>query len=119
MAWDFTTKSGGIWKFSRQPNALTIIHVTSVPDAHHQDHEAIIFNTADHAIIPDAIPPESCKGRGQRFAERARTGSRSDPLFEVIEDTPLDGAVELLQVTQRATIKFNRPAQGFVSLPQD
>ena len=42
-----------------------------------------------------------------------------NPLFQVIEDAPLYRVIELLQITQGAAIKFNRPGQERVSLLPD
>ena len=44
---------------------------------------------------------------------------RGNPLFQVIEDAPLYRVIELLQITQCAAIKFNRPGQERVSLLPD
>jgi len=47
----------------RHQLTLTIVDVAAVPYAHHKDYEPLIFNAADHPIIPDTVSPESCKGR--------------------------------------------------------
>src|SRR6266571_7547805 len=41
---------------------LRIVYVAAVPYAHYKDHEPLIFNAANHPIIPNTISPESCKG---------------------------------------------------------
>ena len=48
---------------TRNHLTLTIVYVAAVPYAHHKDYEPLIFNAADHPIIPDTVSPESCKGR--------------------------------------------------------
>jgi hypothetical protein len=40
-----------------------------------QNDQLAVFQFADHAIIPDAVPPESSEFAGQRFPECARVGT--------------------------------------------
>jgi len=83
---------------------------------HHQHHQPALLQLADDAIIAHPIPPQSKLAGSKRLAEITRVFSRRDPRIHVIEDFPLDRAVELLEILQGSMIVFNGPSQVLSAL---
>ena len=90
---------------------LIVLNCASMPYDHHERHQPLFLQLTDDAVIPHLIPPQSKLAGAKRFAEMARVFGRSDPRIHIIEDFPLDRAVELLEILQGSGVVFNRPGQ--------
>jgi len=44
-----------------------------VPDGYYEHDEAVSLNTADNAVVTDAIPPKASLIANQSFAKSSRT----------------------------------------------
>src|SRR5437667_12120741 len=79
-------------------------------DRDHENDKSIVFDSAQNAVIADAVTPKSFQRAAQRFADAARIGRNA--LFQDIEDTPLHRAIELRQLPFGNRVEFNRPARA-------
>jgi len=87
-----------------------------MPFGNKEHHQPLFLQLTDDAVIPHPIPPQSKLAGAKRFAEIARVRARGDTRIHIIEDFPLDGAVEFLEVLQGARIVFNAPGQVLSAL---
>ena len=87
-----------------------------MPYGHHEHHQPLFLKLADDAVIPHPIPPQSKPAGSKGFTEIARVWGRRDPRVHIIEDFPLDRAVELLEILQGSRIVFNTPGQVLSAL---
>src|SRR5271157_928688 len=83
----------------------------SMPYGHHEHHQPLLLQLTDDAVIPHPIPPQSKLAGAKRSAEMAWVLCRGDPCIHIIEDFPLDRAVELPEILQGFRIVFNAPGQ--------
>ena len=78
---------------------------------HDEYHQPLCLQLTDDTVIPHAIPPQSKLAGTQRFAKIPRVFGRGYAQIHIIEDFPLDLAVELLEILQSSRIVFNAPGQ--------
>ena len=78
---------------------------------HDEYHQPLFLQLTDDAVIPHPIPPQSKLAGAKRFAEMAWVFGRGDAQIHIVEDFPLDLAVELLEILQGSRIVFNAPGQ--------
>ena len=111
VAFAWRTRRSGITR-----PTLIIINGASMPYGHHEHHQPLFLKLADNAVIPHPVPPQSKLAGAESFTEIARVCSRRDPRVHIIEDFPLDRAVELLEILQGSAIVFNAPGQVVFAL---
>ncbi len=113
--------AGGRWERAGNLKAkegplLIVVNRASMTRGHHEHYQPVLLQLADDTIIAYPIPPQSKLTGSKRFAEIARVRGRRNPRIHVIEDFPLDGAVELFEVLQGSMIVFNGPSQVLSAL---
>jgi hypothetical protein len=89
--------------------AVSSIAVNCAPMAHcHDEHDQpLLLQFADDAIVAHPIAPEPKLAASKRFSKAPRVFGQRDSVIHVIEDFPLDGAIEFPEVSGSPRVVFN------------
>ena len=108
----------------------SLVDFAAVADGNNKNHEALVLDRRDNAVIADAVAPKTFQISGQWMAKSSRVICRSDALAQVAKDRALRFGTKLAQIacrfrrrTRRARrevrpcrVKLSRPTR--VQAPQ-
>lgn len=81
-------------------------------DAQDKHRAGLVPNLAEYPVIPNAVAPQPALVMAQRLAEASRVFLRGNAGVHVVEDFPLHGPVNGLQVFLHPWVVLNCPDQG-------
>ena len=80
--------------------------------------EMVVLQLTYDPIVAHSITPESSLTLAEGFPEIARILRGRNARPEVIDNLPADASIQPFQISERALIDLNRPAQVPAELPQ-
>ena len=101
------------WKNEKKKGGL-LVNVLAVGNTNNQHNQFVIFNVANHAVIPHPVTPQSRKVARQRLAKTAGIFIGGNALAEVVQNIDLGLTVEFAKLFSRCIVKLNCPGQGLV-----
>ena len=91
---------------------VSSVDVAPMADRNDHNHQPLVLDQGDDAVISDAIGPELGLVAAQRLSEFSRIPARDDALLQIIDQPPLNGSIELAEFVAGIRAELNRPARA-------